>query len=148
MPGQAAGIIETIANREGIDLQHASFEDQLYVYALTFLEIQHWLEGGLHDFPEETLEKIVNALNSIFITFNRLLSQKMEKATYNDIMVARNHLKGAISSANAATMMLSSIMTNSKEFYQFYSIYQSHLLDCCIYIVDINNQVSAWLQPE
>src|SRR5450755_5119355 len=130
MPGQLAGIIETVARNEGVNLQMASLEEHLYIYALTFSEIQHRLEGGVANFPEESLQEVIDAFKYIFSVFNNLLGQRLQQMLYNDVSLARASLVNALGFANAAAMMLQAVSINTVQYFQMLPIYQQHLLNC------------------
>jgi hypothetical protein len=148
MPEQSAGILETIAYNQGINLQSASIDEILYIYALTFREIQRSLTGSLINFPLESLQEIVDVFEYTFNSFNTLLNQSLPQILYNDISIARAPLVQALSFASAAMTMRQAIPPNTIEYFQMLPIYQQHLLYCSIHVNDINNHVAGWLQRE
>ena len=146
MQGQLAVIIETIARNEGVNLLTASLEAHLYIYALTFAEVQRRLERGVANFPAQSLQEIIDVFNYTFNAFNSLLNQPLQQMLHNDIFLARQLLVKAFGFANAAAMMLQAVSANTMPYFQMLPIYQQHLLNCSIHVVDINNQIAGWLQ--
>ena len=144
---QSLGIIETVAHIKRIDLQHASLNDLLYVYALTFKEIDNMFRGDLVDFPENSLQNIVDAFKTVFNFFNDMQSQLIDESIANDIKFARGFLVKARSFADTAARIIRTVEPESIKFYEISPIYQQNLYYCSIEVVNINNQISAWLQP-
>lgn len=148
MPDQSEGIIETFARNNEIDLQTASPNDVLYIYALTFIEIYNRFQEEQVDFPEDSLQEIVDAFRTIFNFFNYMQSQPMDSLIANDIKIARDSLVKARSFADSAARIVRHIEIDSLKYYEVSPLYQQHLLNCSIYVNDINNQVAGWLQRE
>jgi hypothetical protein len=150
------GMIEDIAEANGIVLENISIECLLFVYALVFKDAGEMLEKKAEDITKKSIKDIRKALEEIHIKFGHLKGEgKLSEKRYSDIEQISPILETALSHLIAALNMYDQTIPDPQQRpeklrlrREALRLYGEDLLACRRYVTEINYQIGWWCKEE